>query len=62
MNDEKLKEKLEKMPNIETFVSLSNDGKWVIEKVVITSIKPKSYFDKVFEGKSDFLFKQEIIE
>jgi len=34
-------------PKIEDSVSLSKDGKWIISKVTITSIKPVKYFEKV---------------
>ena len=40
MNDqERLKEKLEKMPNIETKIRLSEDGKWIIQQITMTEIK-----------------------
>ena len=44
---EKKVEQLSKQPIIESFVSRSQDGKWVIHKTVITDIKPMSYFEKV---------------
>ena len=40
-------EQLSRQPIIESFVSLSQDGKWVVHKTIITDIKPKSYFEKV---------------
>jgi hypothetical protein len=43
-------EQLNKMPIIESTVSKSDDGKWVIQKVIITSIKPVKYFEKMFTG------------
>ena len=42
-------EQLNKMPIIETSVGNSDDGKWVIHKTTITSIKPIKYFGKVLE-------------
>ena len=39
-------------PNVEFFTSLSNDGRFVICKTVITAIKPIRYFEKVLSGKS----------
>ena len=40
-------EQLSKQPIIESAVSTSEDGKWIIHKTIITDIKPKSYFEKV---------------
>jgi hypothetical protein len=34
-------------PKIEDSVSVSKDGKWIISRVTITSIKPRRYFEKV---------------
>jgi len=42
---------LTKQPIIESAVSKSEDGKWIIHKTVITDIKPISYFDKVMGNK-----------
>ena len=42
-------EQLSKQPIIESQVSKSEDGKWLIHKTVITDIKPVSYFEKVLE-------------
>ena len=44
-------EQLNKQPIIESFVSLSDDKKWVMHKTVITDIKPMTYMNKVLEGK-----------
>ena len=44
---EKKIEQLAKQPIIESFVCLSQDGKWVVHKTTITDIKPLSYFEKV---------------
>ena len=43
-------EQLNKMPIVESTVAKSDDGKWVIHKTVITSIKPIKYFQKMLEG------------
>jgi hypothetical protein len=40
-------EHLNRQPIIETVISKSKDGRWVIHKTVITDIKPLSYFKKV---------------
>ena len=51
MDQEKLMEKLQKMPEIETKIGLSKDKKWVLVKTVITKIMSKNYFDVMFKGK-----------
>ena len=40
-------EQLAKQPIIESYVSKSEDGKWLIHKTIVTDIKPVSYFEKV---------------
>ena len=40
-------EQLSRQPIIESSISKSEDGKWVIHKTIITDIKPISYFEKV---------------
>ena len=42
-------EQLNKQPILETSVSKSDDGKWMIHKTVITDIKPVSYFEKALQ-------------
>ena len=44
---------LSKQPIIETSVTKSEDGKWLIHKVTITDIKPVSYFEKVLMRDSE---------
>lgn len=41
---------LSKQPIIESFVTRSQDGKWVVHKTMITDIKPVSYFEKVLSS------------
>ncbi len=48
-----LKEKLEKQPVIETRISKSEDGKWILHKTIITDIKSVNYYDKVFEDSKE---------
>jgi hypothetical protein len=48
---EKQEESIKKMPMIESFVSKSKDGKFVIHKTVMTHIKPIQYWQAVIEGK-----------
>jgi len=40
-------EQLNKQPILETQISKSEDGKWIIHKTIVTDIKPVSYFEKV---------------
>jgi len=42
-------EQLNKMPIIETSMGKSDDGKWVIHKTTITSIKPIKYYEKMLD-------------
>lgn len=44
-------EQLNRQPVIESSISKSNDGKWVIHKTVITDIKPVDYYEKVLAQK-----------
>lgn len=41
----------ENKPIVETQVSKSKDGKYVIHKTIITDIKPVKYWEKVMENK-----------
>ena len=43
-------EQLNKMPIVESSVTKSDDGKWVIHKTVITSIKATKYYQKMLEN------------
>ncbi len=37
-------------PAISSSVSLSEDGKWLISRVTIATIKPVSYYEAILEG------------
>ena len=41
----------ENKPILETRISMSRDGKYVIHRTVITDIKPVKYYRKVLEEK-----------
>ena len=43
-------EQLNKMPIVESSVSKSDDGKWIIHKTTITSIKSIKYYQKMLEN------------
>ena len=40
-------EQLRKQPILEQFIRKSEDGKYIVSKTVITSIRPVQYFEKV---------------
>lgn len=42
-------QQLNRQPIIETSVALSKDKKWIVQKTIITDLKPVSYFEKVME-------------
>ena len=44
---EKKIEQLNKQPIVESCISRSEDGKWVVHKTTITDIKPVTYFEKI---------------
>jgi hypothetical protein len=52
INQMRLKDKLVKMPNIETKIGMSKDKKWVIVRTIITQIMSKNYFDVMFSAKN----------
>ena len=39
-------EQLNKQPVVESVLSKSEDGKWLIHKTIITDIKPIGYYEK----------------
>jgi hypothetical protein len=47
----KKEEQLRKMPLIESKVLKSKDGKYVIHRTTITTIRPVAYFEKVLESE-----------
>ena len=49
---EKRLEQIKNMPIVESKVSKSKDGKFIMHKTVITDIKPVKYYDAVMEGES----------
>jgi hypothetical protein len=42
-------EQLNRQPVLETSISKSEDGKWLIHKTIVTDIKPVSYFEKALK-------------
>lgn len=45
-------EQLNKQPILETSIQISEDGKWIMHKTIITDIKPISYFEKVLSNST----------
>jgi hypothetical protein len=46
-------QQLSKQPIVESLISMSEDGKWVIHKTIITDIKPKTYLEAVLGNNRD---------
>ncbi len=49
--DKKSEERHGNAPIIETQISKSKDGRWVIHKTIITDIKPVAYFEQVVKSQ-----------
>ncbi|MBD3209131.1 hypothetical protein GF367_01800 [Candidatus Woesearchaeota archaeon] len=49
----KKEEQLKKMPKIETKLSKSNDGKFVIHQTIITHVRPVTYYQAVLENNEE---------
>jgi hypothetical protein len=47
----KKEEQLKAMPIIRSSVSKSRDGKYIVQRTVITHIKPVAYYEAVLSGK-----------
>jgi hypothetical protein len=50
---EKRLEQIKNMPIVESKVSKSKDGKFIMHKTVITDIKPVKYYDAVMEKEGE---------
>ncbi|MDD5086878.1 MAG: hypothetical protein PHV16_03935 [Candidatus Nanoarchaeia archaeon] len=50
---EKRLEQIKNMPIVESRVSKSKDGKFIMHKTVITDIKPVKYYDAVMENQGE---------
>ncbi|MGM5480897.1 MAG: hypothetical protein ACQESE_00650 [Nanobdellota archaeon] len=48
----KKEEQLRKMPNVESVFSKSKDGKYLIHRTIITTVRPVEYFEKVLESNA----------
>ncbi len=47
----KKEEQLKKMPLLESRFSKSKDGRFIVHKTIITTIRPVAYFEKVLESE-----------
>jgi hypothetical protein len=47
-------EQLRKQPIMESFTRKSEDGRYLVHKIVITDIKPVAYMQKVLANEADF--------
>ncbi len=47
----KKEEQLRRMPLIETRFSKSKDGRYLIHKTIITTIRPTAYFEKIIQSE-----------
>lgn len=54
----KLEERLKQMPTIESGFTKSKDGKFVIHKTTITTVRPIQYFEKVLESDDESLMQE----
>lgn len=50
--EQKSEDRKRNEPIIETQISKSKDGRWVIHKTIITDIKPVTYFEQVIKSQA----------
>lgn len=43
-------QQLSKQPIVESSISVSEDGRWIIHRTIITDIKPKTYLEAVLNN------------
>ena len=48
----KKEDQLKKMPNVESLFSKSKDGKYLIHRTIITTVRPVEYFDKILSSEA----------
>ena len=58
----KKEEELKSMPRVESLFSKSKDGKYVIHRTVITTIRPVEYFEKVIASTDDSSNEVEMVK
>lgn len=47
----KKEEQLKKMPRVESRIFLSKNGRYIVQRTIISSIKPVEYYKKILEGQ-----------
>lgn len=52
LGDKKI-EQLKKMPLIENRIFKSKDGKYLVNQLKISTIRPVAYFEKIIESEAD---------
>ena len=59
----KKEEQLRNMPRIESKFAKTKDGRLIIHRTIITTVRPRLYFEKILEGEGvtlhDFLGTEE---
>jgi hypothetical protein len=58
----KKEEQLRVMPIIRSSINKSKNGKYVVQRTIITNIKPVAYYEAVLAGKRDDEIEEELAE
>jgi hypothetical protein len=58
----KKEEQLKKMPIVQTRMMKSKDGKYLIHRVEITTIKPMAYYETILHGKEEVEVSEDEIQ
>jgi len=49
----KKEEQLKKMPRIESRIYKSRNGKYIVQRTIISSVKPVAYLQKIIDGQNE---------
>ncbi|MFH1073044.1 MAG: hypothetical protein V1743_06465 [Nanoarchaeota archaeon] len=55
----KKEEQLKKMPRIESRIYKSRNGKYIVQRTIISSVKPVAYLQKIIDGDHDVTVTEE---
>ena len=58
----KKEEQLRKMPIVQTRMMRSKDGKYLIHRVEITTIRPMAYYETILHGKEEVEVSEDEIQ
>jgi hypothetical protein len=58
----KKEEQLRRMPLVQARTMKSKDGKYLIHKVEITTIKPMAYYETILHGKDEVEVSEEELQ